>query len=231
MAVQVLKSRGVPEEHILFLNLIASPEGVKSFSAKFPRLRVVTAFIDQVRHIACTHRMKPLADQHPQGLDEKKYEDSNKSMHMLTFQQLYRSWPGRLWRPFLHHLREPSRRSCVGLCRKRMEGGCRLLSDVCLGIEIGRIEMFNNHHTRPRRTVYRLHRYRPLTGRPRHVQILHRERFRCNRRPHSPPWLLSLIKLVSTFSHHKASGYWRAYRLHQPTRRRRRLRRRGLSQS
>ncbi|KAH7007980.1 uracil phosphoribosyltransferase-domain-containing protein [Ilyonectria destructans] len=54
MAVEVLKSRGVPEDHILFLNLIASPEGVRAFSAKFPRLRVVTSFIDQ-------------------GLDEKNY--------------------------------------------------------------------------------------------------------------------------------------------------------------
>jgi uracil phosphoribosyltransferase len=48
MAVDVLKSRGVPEERILFLNLIASPEGVTSFAKKFPKLRVVTAFIDQV---------------------------------------------------------------------------------------------------------------------------------------------------------------------------------------
>jgi uracil phosphoribosyltransferase len=53
MAVEVLKSRGVPEDHILFLNLIASPEGVQNFASKFPRLKVVTAFIDQ-------------------GLDEKK---------------------------------------------------------------------------------------------------------------------------------------------------------------
>lgn len=53
MAVEVLKSKGVPEEHILFLNLIASPEGVNRFAQKFPKLRVVTAFIDQ-------------------GLDEKK---------------------------------------------------------------------------------------------------------------------------------------------------------------
>ena len=49
MAVQVLKARGVPEDHILFLNLIASPEGVRNFVTKFPRLKVVTAFIDQVR--------------------------------------------------------------------------------------------------------------------------------------------------------------------------------------
>jgi len=54
MAVEVLISRGVPEDRILFLNLIASPEGIASFAKKFPKLRVVTAFIDQ-------------------GLDEKNY--------------------------------------------------------------------------------------------------------------------------------------------------------------
>ncbi|RKF77862.1 Uracil phosphoribosyltransferase [Golovinomyces cichoracearum] len=54
MAVEILISRGVPEERILFINLIASPEGIESFSRKFPTLRIVTAFIDQ-------------------GLDTKKY--------------------------------------------------------------------------------------------------------------------------------------------------------------
>ena len=47
MAVDILKSKGVPEDKILFLNLIASPEGVTSFAKRFPKLRVVTAFIDQ----------------------------------------------------------------------------------------------------------------------------------------------------------------------------------------
>lgn len=47
LAVDVLKSRGVPEERILFLNVIASPEGVTSFAQRFPKLRVVTAFVDQ----------------------------------------------------------------------------------------------------------------------------------------------------------------------------------------
>ncbi|KAG5912875.1 Uracil phosphoribosyltransferase, synthesizes UMP from uracil [Claviceps capensis] len=47
MAVQVLIARGVPENRILFLNIIASPEGVRNFAKKFPRLKVVTAFIDQ----------------------------------------------------------------------------------------------------------------------------------------------------------------------------------------
>lgn len=55
MAVDVLISRNVPEERILFLNLIASPEGVATFAKQFPKLRVVTAFVDQ-------------------GLDEKKYD-------------------------------------------------------------------------------------------------------------------------------------------------------------
>lgn len=57
LAVEILKARGVPEDHILFLNLIASPSGVSDFARRFPKLRVVTAFIDQ-------------------GLDEKKYVSS-----------------------------------------------------------------------------------------------------------------------------------------------------------
>ncbi|GCB24765.1 uracil phosphoribosyltransferase [Aspergillus awamori] len=54
LAVEVLKAKGVPEDRILFLNLIASPSGVADFAERFPKLRVVTAFIDQ-------------------GLDDKKY--------------------------------------------------------------------------------------------------------------------------------------------------------------
>ncbi|GAM90868.1 hypothetical protein ANO11243_089140 [Dothideomycetidae sp. 11243] len=54
MAVEVLLSRGVPEERILFLNVIASPEGVANFAKKYPKLRVVTAFVDS-------------------GLDERNY--------------------------------------------------------------------------------------------------------------------------------------------------------------
>ncbi|KAK9448394.1 PRTase-like protein [Limtongia smithiae] len=46
MAVEVLLERGVPEDHILFLNLIATPEGLNTFAAKYPKLKVVTGFID-----------------------------------------------------------------------------------------------------------------------------------------------------------------------------------------
>ena len=47
MAVEVLRAKGVPEDHILFLNLIASPEGAANFANKFPKLRVITAFVDE----------------------------------------------------------------------------------------------------------------------------------------------------------------------------------------
>lgn len=47
MAVDVLKGKGVPEDHILFLNVIASPEGARRFAEKVPKVRVVTAFVDQ----------------------------------------------------------------------------------------------------------------------------------------------------------------------------------------
>lgn len=53
MAVEVLIARGVPEERIFFLNLIAAPFGVDRFVQKFPKLKLITAFIDA-------------------GLDEKK---------------------------------------------------------------------------------------------------------------------------------------------------------------
>lgn len=85
MAVDVLKSKGVPEDRILFLNLIASPEGVTSFATRFPKLRVVTAFIDQ-------------------GLDEKKYVTGQATQGCTTNScfQLYRSGTGRFWGSVLY---------------------------------------------------------------------------------------------------------------------------------
>ena len=40
-AVEVLMQHGVPEERIVFINLISSPEGLKTFCGKYPALRVV----------------------------------------------------------------------------------------------------------------------------------------------------------------------------------------------
>ena len=59
MAVDVLRSKGVPEDHILFLNLIASPEGAAKFAQKYPRLRIVTAFVDEgLNEKKCVHTLK-----------------------------------------------------------------------------------------------------------------------------------------------------------------------------
>ena len=89
MAVDVLRSKGVPEERILFLNLIASPEGAANFSKKYPNLRIVTAFVDE-------------------GLNEKKYAYFfamlSRQYTLLTILQLHRPWTRRLWRSILYPL-------------------------------------------------------------------------------------------------------------------------------
>jgi hypothetical protein len=150
--------------------LIASPEGVKNFSAKFPRLRVVTAFIDE-------------------GLDEKKYGNSFHVIHMLTIQQLYRSWTGRLWRQILHHLRTESWwRSYIMSSRERKEWSCRAKDVANTGIVTGRVkETFNNHHRR----IGRHSPLRPPFGCL--VQIL-LEMCHRSQAPRYLPWQRHLVK-------------------------------------
>ncbi|KAF8632416.1 hypothetical protein AX17_004857 [Amanita inopinata Kibby_2008] len=46
-AIEVLMEHNVPEERIIFINLIASPEGLKTFCAKYPKLKVITGWIDE----------------------------------------------------------------------------------------------------------------------------------------------------------------------------------------
>ncbi|PWN94655.1 PRTase-like protein [Tilletiopsis washingtonensis] len=46
-AIEVLLSHGVAPERILFLNLIASPEGLQNLYARFPQVQCVTAWIDE----------------------------------------------------------------------------------------------------------------------------------------------------------------------------------------
>lgn len=53
-AVEVLLENGVKQDRILFLNLLASPEGIQTFYEKYPEIKIITGSIDQ-------------------GLDEKKY--------------------------------------------------------------------------------------------------------------------------------------------------------------
>ncbi|KDR74321.1 hypothetical protein GALMADRAFT_577530 [Galerina marginata CBS 339.88] len=46
-AVEVLMEHGVPEERIIFINLIAAPEGLTTFCSRFPSLKVITGWIDE----------------------------------------------------------------------------------------------------------------------------------------------------------------------------------------
>ena len=53
-AIEVLLDQGVQEERIIFLNLIASPEGLKNICERFTKVKVISAWVDP-------------------GLDDKKY--------------------------------------------------------------------------------------------------------------------------------------------------------------
>lgn len=46
-AIEVLLRRGVPEEKIVFLNVVASPEGLRLLGERHPRVKVVTGAIDE----------------------------------------------------------------------------------------------------------------------------------------------------------------------------------------
>jgi uracil phosphoribosyltransferase len=45
-AIEVLLDHGVPEDRILFLNLIACPEGIRNVTSRFPKIKLITAEVD-----------------------------------------------------------------------------------------------------------------------------------------------------------------------------------------
>ncbi|KAK4483220.1 hypothetical protein RD792_010402 [Penstemon davidsonii] len=45
-AIELLIQKGVPESHIIFLNLISAPEGIHCVCQRFPSLKIVTSEID-----------------------------------------------------------------------------------------------------------------------------------------------------------------------------------------
>lgn len=53
-AIEVLLAYGVPEERILFLNLMAAPEGIQRLTSVHPKVQMIVGTIDR-------------------GLDERKY--------------------------------------------------------------------------------------------------------------------------------------------------------------
>lgn len=46
-AIEVLISHGVPEQRIIFLNLVSSPEGLEAMYKVYPHVKIVTAWVDE----------------------------------------------------------------------------------------------------------------------------------------------------------------------------------------
>ncbi|XP_015576188.1 uridine kinase-like protein 5 isoform X2 [Ricinus communis] len=46
-AISLLLSKGVPESNIIFLNLIAAPQGIHAVCKQFPKVKIVTSEIDE----------------------------------------------------------------------------------------------------------------------------------------------------------------------------------------
>jgi uracil phosphoribosyltransferase len=45
-AIKRLLERGVAQDNIVFINLVASPEGITALMSEYPKIRIVTAEID-----------------------------------------------------------------------------------------------------------------------------------------------------------------------------------------
>jgi len=45
-AIEVLLEHGVKEDKIIFVNLIAVPEGIENLTKKYPKVKLVTTAID-----------------------------------------------------------------------------------------------------------------------------------------------------------------------------------------
>ncbi|KAG0042275.1 hypothetical protein BGZ83_000696 [Gryganskiella cystojenkinii] len=48
MAIRVLLDHNIPEERILFLSFLAGPQGVHTISNAFPKVKIVTSFMDPI---------------------------------------------------------------------------------------------------------------------------------------------------------------------------------------
>jgi uracil phosphoribosyltransferase len=46
-AIEVLLDKGVPEEHIVFVNVLSAPEGIRVVRDRHPRVRMVTSSIEE----------------------------------------------------------------------------------------------------------------------------------------------------------------------------------------
>ncbi|KAM7268119.1 hypothetical protein ACFE04_010285 [Oxalis oulophora] len=72
-AISLLLSKGVPESNIIFLNLIAAPQGIHAVCKKFPMLKLVTSEIDSSidEYLRVTPGMGEFGDRYFGTTDEK----------------------------------------------------------------------------------------------------------------------------------------------------------------
>lgn len=47
LAIDILLSKGVKQENIIFLNHVACPEGVDVITSKYPQVKIITAAVDE----------------------------------------------------------------------------------------------------------------------------------------------------------------------------------------
>ncbi|KAL6143124.1 hypothetical protein ACLB2K_053820 [Fragaria x ananassa] len=73
-AIELLIQKGVPESHIIFLNLISAPEGIHCVYKRFPTLKIVTSEID----VALNEEFRVIP-----GLGE--FGDRTSCLHTVTF--------------------------------------------------------------------------------------------------------------------------------------------------
>lgn len=45
--LQLLKEHGIPENHIIFLNVISAPQGIERVFSQYPDVRIVTCAVDE----------------------------------------------------------------------------------------------------------------------------------------------------------------------------------------
>lgn len=46
-ALELLHDHGVAEEHVVFVNLLSSPEGIRAVASRHPRVRIVTSAVEE----------------------------------------------------------------------------------------------------------------------------------------------------------------------------------------
>lgn len=81
-AMDVLLESGVPQERIIFLNLVAAPEGLVNVFHAHPKIKVISAWVDELR--------RPFSEA-DDGADKEGKRARRKVLHRTRSRRLWRS--------------------------------------------------------------------------------------------------------------------------------------------